>query len=1152
MAVNGQVLSNLRMKSFSLRADSVQLDTLSIAPNSFSIRSVSGNLIDTSAYSLDFVRAVFRWKKNSPAYRALSSDSCFARYRVFSFLLSSSYQHKNIRELSDERSNNFNPFSYNPSQGQPDLFKYEGLSKSGSLSRGVTFGNNQDVFVNSSLNLQLAGKISDKVQILAAITDENIPVQPEGNTQQLQDFDRVYIQLSDEHNKLIAGDFELRRPDSYFMNFFKKGQGGYFTSVFSPASAKGKKRIVKLGASLAVSKGKFARNTVNAIEGNQGPYKLQGSNGENFIIILAGTEKVYLDGMLLSRGTQYDYVIDYNTAELTFTARRIITKDSRIVTEFEYSDKNYTRSLFYFNNEFESERLKLKLNLYSEQDAKNQPLLQDLDSSRIAVMAAVGDSIQNAFFPTSDSIAFTADQVLYSKKDTTTVNGTYSIFLYSTNSDSAHWRVTFTDVGTGNGDYIQDLSPANGRVFRWVEPAGGVIHQGNFRPEALLITPRKQQLVTLGAAYQLSRRNSISTETALSNYDPNLFSHIDKRNDVGMATHVNYQNLSLLGPDSVKSWKLISNLDYEFAGKDFKPVERYRNVEFNRDWNLGIVNSLQDEQLASLKMNFLKTETGSLSYQFKSFFRGNEYKGLMHGAGVRLNINSFKLIGDGSYLTSDGTTITSDYLRHNLDVSRPVYKFILGIKELQERNQVRASRLDSLSAASFYYQEISGYISTQDSSATNAMLSYKQRYDYAPVANDFVKATFAREANLSNAFLKNKKNTLRTTTTYRKLEILDTIHSTQAPSETILNRIEHLLSVWNGMITANTFYEVGTGQERKQEYYYLEVPAGQGVYTYVGDANNNGVKDLDEFAISSFADRATFIRVYIPTNDYIAVRNNQLSEILTVTPAALFSRADARKNFVTRFSDQLSLRLDKKTQGESLASSLNPFGRSLSDQTMIAENSNFRNTIYFNRSNPVYGLDYTFQQNENKNVLTNGIESRKLVQRVINLRWNFTHNFLFSVALENGMRRYFSEYFLGRNYHLITSDVEPKISFQPGSVFRLTGSYKASDKKNNQESSAGEKVHSDKFGLELKYNTANTGSLSGRVNYINVKYNAPDNSILAYELLEGLKAGKNMTWSLSFQRLVGKSMQLNFNYEGRKVAGSNTVHTGGVQFRAYF
>ena len=105
-----------------------------------------------------------------------------------------------------------------------------GLTKSGSVSRGITFGNSQDVMVNSSLDLKLSGYITDSIKILAAITDDNIPIQPEGNTQQIQEFDKVYIKLFNSNTSLVAGDFEIQPGPNYFMKFYKKVQGLDFSN----------------------------------------------------------------------------------------------------------------------------------------------------------------------------------------------------------------------------------------------------------------------------------------------------------------------------------------------------------------------------------------------------------------------------------------------------------------------------------------------------------------------------------------------------------------------------------------------------------------------------------------------------------------------------------------------------------------------------------------------------------------------------------------------------------------------------------------------------------------------------------------------------------------------------------------------------------
>ena len=69
------------------------------------------------------------------------------------------------------------------------------IDYSGNYSRGFSIGNNQSLVLNSSLNLQLSGDLGDGIKLTGAISDNQIPVQPEGNTRQIQEFDRLFIQL---------------------------------------------------------------------------------------------------------------------------------------------------------------------------------------------------------------------------------------------------------------------------------------------------------------------------------------------------------------------------------------------------------------------------------------------------------------------------------------------------------------------------------------------------------------------------------------------------------------------------------------------------------------------------------------------------------------------------------------------------------------------------------------------------------------------------------------------------------------------------------------------------------------------------------------------------------------------------------------------
>ena len=378
---SAQDLKSLRNTTFQLSNDTITIDSLIIAEETFNLYYADSSIVSKNDYFLDPIHARFFWKG------VVTDQPVTATYRVLAIDLLKPYQRRTTAIIQPELEYLINPHTYRPQIGQESPFGSTKLNKTGSISRGIGFGNNQDLTVNSTLSLQLNGQLTDNINVLASVTDDNIPIQPEGNTAQLQEFDQVFIQLYNDKAKLIVGDFILQKPRGYFTNYFKRAQGASFSTEFP--IEKGADLKVFTETSAALSKGKFARNLIQGVEGNQGPYRLRGNNGENFIIVLAGTEKVYIDGREMRRGQENDYTIDYNTAEVTFTANQFINKDKRIVVEFQYSDANYVRSMLQTSTGVETEKYTAYVNFYSEQDAKNQSLQQDLDENDKRILDAV-------------------------------------------------------------------------------------------------------------------------------------------------------------------------------------------------------------------------------------------------------------------------------------------------------------------------------------------------------------------------------------------------------------------------------------------------------------------------------------------------------------------------------------------------------------------------------------------------------------------------------------------------------------------------------------------------------------------------------------------------------------------------------------------
>ena len=1149
--LSAQATDNLRLKSITISNDSLQLDTLSIIPATFRISRSDGTPCPETFYRLDAASALLIFDTEKLRAAGLLADEFVLTYRVFPLLLTRTYRHKELDPPEAKTNDVDKPFIYSIDSRQEDLFKWGGLTKNGSISRGLSFGNNQDVVVNSSMNLQLSGQLGDGIGILAAITDNNIPIQPEGNTQQIQDFDKVYIQLFTKTARLTAGDFELTRPSSYFLNLNKRAQGGYLTSVFELRDKNGQKQgTLDIGAAGALARGKYARNQLTTLEGNQGPYKLTGSEGESYIIVLAGTEKVYLDGQLLQRGAELDYVIDYNLGEITFTPEHLITKDKRIVVEFEYSEKSYARSMYFARIGYTAKRGQVGFHYYGEQDLRNQPLQQDLSEEEKNLLFSIGDQLDLAMVANYDSIAFNNDEALYKMVDTVVNAVLYdSIFVYSTSPDSAHYRLGFANVGVGRGNYVQQQGVVNGRVFRWVAPVAGV-PQGSWEPVRLLVAPRQQQMLTVDGSYRIGKSTLVAAEVGMSQLDRNKFSPQEGGDNAGYAARLTIENRWRLGRDSTKAWSLVSGLQHEYVSAYFNPVERYRSVEFTRDWNSAGSTAAIDEQLPGLSLGFENARNQFFRYRFRSFLKGSLYKAYRHTFEAAYDYKNFFLTLSGAYLSSQARDHNSLYYRQKASLVKKFKWLSLGFREEQEHNLLRFPGADSLLNGSLAFEEYELFLSSNDTARTRFQGHYTHRNDRLPSLNGLFLASSSDEAGLGLELTRNPSNQLKIKGSWRQLGITDSTLTQAQEENTLLGRIEFFTRKLKKVLTSNTFYEAGSGLEIKKEFSYLEVPAGQGIYAWT-DYNGNNVKELNEFDVAAFADQANYIRVFTPTSEYMRAYYSQFSEGLNLEPGNVWSNKKGLRKFISRFALQFAYRVERKSSDANLLRAYNPFLSSVGDSTLILLNSSLRGSLYFNRSHPKAGADLTYQDSRNKSLLMNGFDARTQQLLTFHLRWNITRKIMMNLNATYGKKTSLSDYLNNRSYVLYYNETNPQFQYQPGKRWRISLQYKYANKVNAYGIS-GERSEIHNAGLEIKYNTPAKGSLTARFNYLRVAFNATENTALAYDMLEGYKKGNNATWNLAWQRNLSENLQMNLVYDGRQTAGNKTVHVGSVQLRAYF
>ena len=1107
--------------------NTIKIDSVSINSNSFSIRKKDKTIIDSTYYSVDFAKATLTFKK------PIETDSIIINYLNFPEFLTKTYKQLDDNIIVENNDQNQTLYTLSQPNTNNDFIPFDGLTTSGSISRGVTVGNNQNSVLNSELDLQITGKLNDKVSLKASIQDANIPLQESGYSQRLDEFDQVFIELFSDNWNIRAGDIDLVNADSYFANFSKRVQGLNLKLKLGEDDTQ-----TNLFAAGAIVRGQFTTSQFIAQEGNQGPYKLQGPNGELFVLIVSGSETVYVNGIPAKRGEDQDYIIDYNAGEIIFNATFPITSEMRITVDYQFSDRNYSRFVAFGGGNYSSEKFKLGISVYSENDAKNQPLQQNLSEEQVQILADAGDDRTQMVAPSEVREELNDNRILYKKE----LIGSVEAFVFSNDPNDELYRVTFTLVGANQGDYALSNINAINNIYEFVGA-----NQGRYAPVVQLVAPIKLQIAVVNGSYKPSEKTKISFEASGSKNDLNLFSNSDDNNNDGFAGKINI-NQTLVKKDSL--WNMDVYIDSDYISAEYRNIEGLYNPEFNRDWNLDLNNvrgiglNLGNQMLFNSGFRMFHQTKGTLNYQFEHLNFSDGFNGNRHIAQANLLLNKFNILSSSSFLNTESNINTSTFLRSYNRFTYSMKKSWIGSRIAIEDNEQRNIATQELTPLSQRFKSYEIFVGLGDSTKIFTEIGYKNR------VNDSIKNNQLQKVNTSNTFyldsriIQNKNTNLSLYANYRTLKNTD---KTIEDENSINSRLQFNQKLFKQIIQWNTIFETNSGRLPQQDFTYVEVEAGQGTYTW-NDYNENGIQELEEFEIAQFQDQGRFIRVLLPNRVFIKTHQNRLSQTLTFNPSQWSVSENKSKQFWSHFYNQTSYLIDRKIKREGSRFNLNPFNTSEEDQ--LGLQLNFRNVLFFNRGKQRYTTSYTFLDNTTRQVLSVGFIENSLKSHQFNFNHKISKNWLINMLSAFDNNESISENFASKNFNFDETRFNPKLSylFNDNSSFDMFYQYAS---KNNTIGDM-ESLNQQKYGISFTLGNSQNSAINGEFNYFSNDYIGNPNTPVAYQLLEGLQPGKNFTWSLLAQKKLTKFLDLNLSYFGRKTETSRTIHSGSIQLKAYF
>lgn len=1129
---------------------------------------VGGLRLDTSEYRLDSRRGRL-WVHRDDLVGA--HDTLFVSYRSYPFAFEEVYRHRHPDSTAAADTATVAVIEEQQSES-PDFDPFRGLDieRSGSISRGFVGGSNRDVTPESGLRLQLQGEVADSVFVRALLTDENTPIQPEGTTQRLQDFDRVFLEVDAPIGTSRLGDVDVALEGGTFAAFTQKVQGAVVSS-----EGLGSDVGLTTGTATAfgaVSRGQYRTQDIEPLDGVQGPYRLRGKNGEDAIIVIAGSERVYLDGERLTRGRSEDYVIDYTQAEIRFTAKHLITEDRRITVEFQYSTTRFTRTLAgghatvgAWQGEDGASRVEVGATVLRQADGRNFQTAFDLSREDSLQLVQAGD--ERAVRSGARQVQFDpeAPYVHYRRASITTPSGTRDTVFVPVDAeppgDSAVYRVRFTRVGVGNGRYERGGQEVNGIVYEYVGEGNGA-----YEPIQPLPAPTKQRLVDLTGSVEPVPGLEIYGEWAHSLNDQNRFSNRDAGDDHGRAYAVGTRlDPTFLEIGALQLGTLTGEVRRRQRGEHFVTFDQTRPIEYGRQWNLSRSGStlparFQDRGPETVDQGRFALDWGGGSRVEAALGRldvGSAFQAWRRRARLsvqeagwpRLSLRRVRVESQDRVSQIDG-----EWLRQDATVRQPLVDGALTPRFEVEHEQRRQQALgtDSLTDDSFQFLELRPGLA-YERGPFRAQGSLEHRSEERSAAGAFRKASSAWTAQTEVAYDPEAPYRVSATGGYRRRRVAEyfRVNEGHEGTESALLRLEGRAEPLDRAVSARLFYDAATERTPVLEEVYVQTRPELGQYVW-RDHNEDGLQQVDEFVPETTPNEGTYVRRFVPSDTLESVVDLQAQTRLTLRPRRLWRDSESWwKQGLSHLTSETRIEVQEKSRttrpSEIYRLHLGRFrqpGRTLDGSLRLGQR------LELFRPRRDYGLDVSWRQVRGLTERAAGVEQSFLNRWQVEGQIRPAADWGLEMTATTERDRVKSEAFAqARSYDIRTLQLHPQVTYAPYRALDLSLSGVYARKR---DQARGRRADIVKVPFELTWSRAGRLRLTANAEVAQVDLNGSAIGRAQFELTDGRGPGTSVLWGVQGQYAFHQNLRATLNYDGRAPATAPPVHTLRVQVTASF